>query len=56
MKGHNRGIHRLFFRNRKKSKSLPKRIPKRLFLGIRLKGDLAVLCPVLKMEGKNEQA
>jgi hypothetical protein len=56
MNGRNKGIRCFSLRNRKKSKITPKRLPKRLFLGVRLKGDLTVLCPVLKMEGKNEQA
>lgn len=50
MKHPDRGLRRLVVRVKRNSEMPPKRIPRKLFLGIRLKGDPAALCPVLKVE------
>jgi len=54
MKGPKRLIQYLGLKTKKQSDPPLKSLPKRVFLGMRLKGDLEVLCPVLKMEGENE--
>ena len=56
MKERKRDVQRFVLGMKKQSELLPRRIPKRLFLGMRLKGSLDILCPVLKTEGENEQA
>ncbi len=50
MKRPDRGLRRLVVKVKRHSKTQPKRIPRKLFLGIRLKGDPAALCPLLKVE------
>ena len=56
MKERKKRIQRFVLGMKEQSKLLPKKTPKRLFLGMRMKGSLEILCPVLKTEGENEQA
>jgi len=56
MKGPKRLIRFLGFRTKTESEPPLRSFPKRVFLGMRLKGDLEALCPVLRMERENEQA
>jgi hypothetical protein len=54
MKGPKRLIQHFGFKTNTQCEPPLKSFPKRVFLGMRLKGDLEVLCPVLKMERENE--
>ena len=54
MKGPKRLIQYLGLKTKKQLEPPLKSFPKRVFLGMRLKGDLEALCPVLKMERENE--
>ena len=56
MKGPKRLIQFLGFKMKMQSEPPLKGFPKIVFLGMRLKGDLEALCPVLKTERENEHA
>jgi len=52
MDSHNGGMKRLVLRIKPGSQLPRKKIPRKLFLGVRFKDSPAVLCPLPKMEEK----
>ncbi len=54
MEDGNKGIQKFVLRTKSRSEKASTKTPKRLFLGMRLKGDLKALFPILYMERKNE--
>jgi hypothetical protein len=52
MQDERKEIRRLERQTKNRPQTSSNRVPKRLFLGVRLKGSPRMLCPVLRTEGK----
>jgi len=52
MSDRDRGLRRLVLRFKAGSETAKKKIPRRLFLGVRFKETSAFLCPIIKPEDR----